>query len=235
MGGEADVKPEPDPAAPASEQTATGVEIKQEPQSAKTEAETTPANQPRPPAPEPSQQSELEKPVKTEKPDETTTSGVPDGTTETKVQPGGNDAGGVNEFDLHLDFGDDEIGNQNFLSGSNLGATTTGDGAQGAPDANNSSAVTAGGDAFDMELQKVGTATESGPQAGEGQPASQPELSTGLENPGGETSEDVMGPGESSFDDLFMGSENFGGDGDQGLLEGDGLMNMSELDDNWFT
>jgi hypothetical protein len=45
-----------------------------------------------------------------------------------------------------------------------------------------------------------------------------------------------MAPGESSFDDLFMENENFGGEGlgDQNLL-GDDLMNINELDDNWFT
>ena len=233
MGDEADVKLEPEPTAPAPEQTAPAVEIKQEPQP----TEATPTNQP-PPPPEPSQLSEPEQPVKTEKPDETTTPAMPEGTTETKAEPGGNDTRGVNEFDLHLDFGDDEIGNQNFLSGSNLGATTTGDGAQGTPEAHDSSAVTAGGDMFDMELQKVGPIVESGGEGGnqgEGPATSQPAPPMGLESQGGETSEDVMGPGESSFDDLFMDSENFGGEGDQGLLEGDGLMNMSELDDNWFT
>lgn len=224
-----ELAPEPEPE-PAPEQTAMDPEIKTEPQP---KAEGTPTN---PPAPaEPSQpDGQPEKPIKAEKPEETSPGAD---TTETKAEPEANDSGGVNEFDLHLDFGDDEIGNQNFLSGSNFGATATGD---GTPDLDHS-AATGGGDVFDMELQKVdGSETEQ--QQQQQQPQEQSQLqpqemaaSSQVDGPGGEMAEDVMGPGESSFDDLFLDSENFGGEGDQGLLEGDGLMNMSELDDNWFT
>lgn len=230
-----EIAPEPAPAevatepAPAAEQTAMDTEIKKEPEPQ--------AKEPLPPAAtEPSQPEEQpEKPVKTEKPEEAVPSAD---TTEAKAEPGANDGGGVNEFDLHLDLGDDEIGNRNFLSGS-FGATATGD---GIPDLDHS-AATAGGDAFDMELQKV-SGSETEQQQQQQQQPSQPEpqpppqemtTTSQVDGPGGEMVEDVIGPGESSFDDLFLDSENFGGEGDQGLLEGDGLMNMSELDDNWFT
>lgn len=222
--------PEPAPAevatepAPAAEQTAMDTEIKKEPEPQ--------AEEPPPAATEPSQPEEQpEKPMKTEKPEEPVPSAD---TTEAKAEPGANDGGGVNEFDLHLDLGDDEIGNRNFLSGS-FGATATGD---GMPDLDHS-AATAGGDAFDMELQKVsGSETEQQQQPSQPEPQPPPQEMTTtsqVDGSGGEMVEDVMGPGESSFDDLFLDSENFGGEGDQGLLEGDGLMNMSELDDNWFT
>lgn len=237
MDEEADAKHETEPAAapepapePAHEQTAMDTEIKTEPQP---KAEGTPTN---PPAPaEPSQPDEQpENPMKTEKPEETSPGAD---TTEAKAEPETNDSGGVNEFDLHLDFGDDEIGNQNFLSGSNFGATATGD--DGTPDLDHS-AATGGGDVFDMELQKVDGSETEQQQQQQPQEQSQPQpqemaASSQVDGPGGEMVEDVMGPGESSFDDLFLDSENFGGEGDQGLLEGDGLMNMSELDDNWFT
>ncbi|KAL4875375.1 hypothetical protein BJY04DRAFT_211398 [Aspergillus karnatakaensis] len=125
-----------------------------------------------------------------------------------------------NEFDLNLDFGDDgSAGNDNFFN-SNFGDPNAGAGM----DANlesghDSNALTTGGDAFDLELQKFTT------------------------DPGdshdqfGGNNDDIMGPGESSFDDLFMESENIGGNdnGDQDLLGGDGLMELNELDDSWFT
>ncbi|KAE8145668.1 hypothetical protein BDV25DRAFT_66106 [Aspergillus avenaceus] len=146
-----------------------------------------------------------------------------------------NDSGGANDFDLNLDFGDDDLGNETFLSGSNFGNTAAG----GAPNQqkrsdqtnnmtsditgpeNNNNTPT-GGDLFDLELKKTGVFdTQHG--ADEGQ------LGNGTE--------DIMAPGESSFDDLFMDNENFGGGevGDSNMLEGDGLMNINELDDSWFT
>lgn len=125
-----------------------------------------------------------------------------------------NTAGGVpNEFDLHLDFGNDDVGNHNFLSSHNFVNLGAG----------NNSGFMAG-------LQQNvgdGTANRPPPQQGEQQPGAQ------VNN----NSEEVIAPGESSFDDLFMERDNFGGGGagDQGLLEGDRLMNINELDDNWFT
>lgn len=113
--------------------------------------------------------------------------------------------GGPNEFDIDLDFGNDDMGNEAFLSGSAFQTVGTTGGAE------KTIGAAAGRGAFDMELQKT-----------EGE---------------GITTDDIMGPGESSFDDLFMETENFGGDATEDLhqLEGDSLMNINELDDNWFT
>ncbi|KAE8349192.1 hypothetical protein BDV28DRAFT_141706 [Aspergillus coremiiformis] len=147
-----------------------------------------------------------------------------------------NDSGGANDFDLNLDFGDDDLGNENFLSGSNLAATNTtgaadqekgigqsGNTAAQVPGlANSAASIPTGGDMFDLELQKTETfSAQNGTQEGQQ----------------GNIAEDIMAPGESSFDDLFMDNENFGGGevGDPGMLEGDSLMNMNELDDSWFT
>lgn len=101
--------------------------------------------------------------------------------------------GGPNEFDLDLDFGNDDMGNEAFLSGS----------------------------AFNGSTGKPIQATEAEPNQSQEQNAA----------------EDIMGPGESSFEDLFLGTEDFGDDatGDLNQLEGDSLMNINELDDNWFT
>lgn len=123
-----------------------------------------------------------------------------------------NENGGSNAFDLHLDFGNDDMGNQAFLSGTSFeNATPSGTDKPGTSQpTDNEIAASAGGGAFDLELQDT--------------------------NPDGGT-EDIIGPGESSFDDLFMENENFGesGTGDLNHLEGDSLMNLNELDDNWFT
>lgn len=119
-----------------------------------------------------------------------------------------NDPGSSNEFGLSLDFNDDDMGNQAFLSGSNF---------TGGADQSNTPQPPTGGSAFDMELQKT---------EGDG--------SNFLE-PGNGNSEDFMGPAESNFDDLFLDSGNFEeGEGDFNALEGGSLMNVNELDDNWF-
>lgn len=185
------------------------------------------------------QQDSAENPVKEEKPDESAVVGPnpsQSGPTEINFDSVLDDTGGANDFDLNLDFGDDDLGNENFLSGTNLGATNVagvgdqekgidlrGNTAAEVPGLESSAAsIPTGGDMFDLELQKAETFTTH--NAGqEGQPA----------NP----NEDIMAPGESSFDDLFMDSENFGsGDvGDPSMLEGDSLMNMNEIDDSWFT
>lgn len=215
--GEAGVKREPEPVAQAPEKAETGVDIKTEPQP------TMEASTPNPPAPstEPTQPNEPDQPVKVERPEETPAMAdqptAP--TTETKVETGLNETGGsgVNDFDLHLDFGDDEIGNQNFLNMNTGGGTNE----TIAADSSGAGNIPAGGDAFDLEFQKADV------QQQQRQPSqSQTDSQTG------EQTEDVMAPGESSFDDLFMGSGEMG---DQGLLEGDELMNINELDDNWFT
>ncbi|OQD85795.1 hypothetical protein PENANT_c009G01243 [Penicillium antarcticum] len=125
--------------------------------------------------------------------------------------------GGTNDFDLSLDFNDNDMGNQAFLSGSNFaGASATGT----AEKPNTSQAqpmeatASTGGGAFDMELSKT----------------------DGDDNfLQGNATDDFMGPAESNFDDLFMDTENFGeNSGDFNQLEGDTLMNVNELDDNWF-
>lgn len=129
-----------------------------------------------------------------------------------------NDTGGTNDFGLSLDFNDDDMGNQAFLSGSNFtasGATGGGDRLNTTQPLGNTSDIPAGGGAFDMELQKT-----------EG------DDSNFLQ---GNSGEDFMGPAESNFDDLFMDTDNFGENGgDFNQLEGDSLMNVNELDDNWF-
>ncbi|KAJ5082561.1 hypothetical protein N7532_011604 [Penicillium argentinense] len=131
-----------------------------------------------------------------------------------------NDTGGSNSFDLNLDFGNDDMGNQAFLSGTTFGNTpaTGADKPNASLPADNTNTVPApaGGGAFDMELQKTDGDANMFPEQGTG-------------------TDDIM-PGESSFDDLFMETENFGeGTGDLNQLEGDSLMNISELDDNWFS
>ncbi|PYH46360.1 uncharacterized protein BP01DRAFT_30046 [Aspergillus saccharolyticus JOP 1030-1] len=143
---------------------------------------------------------------------------------------------GPNDFDLNLDFGDDSVGNDDFLAGSHLVSAAPGNEAN-EPSGNTAAelvstdnlnaAVPAGGDAFDLELQKA-EAFSTQANTLTGQP---------LDGPGGGNLEDVMAPGESSFDDLFMENDNFGGDGtgDASLLEGDGLVDINDLDDSWFT
>lgn len=130
-----------------------------------------------------------------------------------------NTNGGSNSFDLHLDFGNDDMGNQAFLSGTAFGGTpTTGADKPGSSLATGSGTTPApaGGGAFDLELQNRGGENPFPGQDG--------------------GTEDIMGPGESSFDDLFMETENMGdnGTGDLNQLEGDTLMNLNELDENWF-
>ncbi|KAL5002614.1 hypothetical protein BDV10DRAFT_104875 [Aspergillus recurvatus] len=134
-----------------------------------------------------------------------------------------------NDFDLNLDFGDNNnnnnAGNENFFN-TTFGDPNAGSGPEGLntqmsnmEPGQDSNALPTGGDAFDLELQKF-SAQSDDPN----------------EQFGGGT-EDIIGPGESSFDDLFMESENMGGNenGDQDLLGGDGLMQLNEIDDNWFT
>ena len=130
-----------------------------------------------------------------------------------------NETGGSNSFNLSLDFGDDDMGNQAFLSGSTFGNASSGTDKLGTSQpTENTPTAPAGGGAFDTELQQT-----------EGDANAFPDQ--------GNTMEDLMGPGESSFDDLFMEAENLGDNstGDLNQLEGDSLMNISELDDNWFT
>ncbi|KAL4809440.1 hypothetical protein BDV18DRAFT_80534 [Aspergillus unguis] len=131
---------------------------------------------------------------------------------------------GSNEFGINLDFGDDgNAGNDNFFN-TNFGDSNAGSGLEGgntqmpnAEPGHDNSALPMGGDAFDLELQKF---TNQDPN-----------------EQFGNSTDDIMGPGESSFDDLFMESENMGGNdnGDNDLLGGDELMQLNELDDSWFT
>lgn len=118
---------------------------------------------------------------------------------------------GSNSFHLSLDFGDDDMENQAFLSGSAFGNTSN-----EKPDAAQQSAgptdIPTGGGTFDMELSAADSSVF----------------------PEGNGMDDMLGPGESSFDDLFMENENLDSGTDLNQLEGDSLMNISELDDNWF-
>lgn len=130
-----------------------------------------------------------------------------------------NTTGGSNSFDLHLDFGNDDMGDQAFLSGTAFGNTVSAGNdnpSTSQPTGSDTTPAPAGGGAFDLELQKAGGENPFPGQEG--------------------GTEDIMGPGESSFDDLFMETENMGdnGTGDLNQLEGDTLMNLNELDDNWF-
>ncbi|KAG2415340.1 hypothetical protein HFD88_006531 [Aspergillus terreus] len=166
------------------------------------------------------------------------------GTGELNFNQAPNDASAPNEFDLNLDFGEDNIGNENFLSGSNFGNidqsghneqeksndTPTNIASNAHGDTGQDTNVQAGGDAFDLELQKAGVFTEQ-------QPEGQSTNNNSNNNGNNGNNEDAMALGQSSFDELFMESENFGGEGmgDPNLLEGDGLMNINELDDSWFT
>ncbi len=133
---------------------------------------------------------------------------------------------GPNEFDLNLDFGEDgnagnesffnaTFGNQDAGSGLDAGNTQMSNTESG----QDNNALQTGGDAFDLELEKFS-----------GQPGDASGQFDG-------NTEDIMGPGESSFDDLFMESENLGGNGNenQDMLPGDGLMQLDELDDSWFS
>ncbi|KAJ5127094.1 hypothetical protein N7448_007873 [Penicillium atrosanguineum] len=110
---------------------------------------------------------------------------------------------GANSFDLNLDFGNDDMGDQAFLSGTFGNATETNADkpATSMPEEDSTNAP-AGGDAFDLELQNTGMDSNPFPDQG--------------------TGDDIMGPGESSFDDLFMETENLGedGTGDLNQLEG---------------
>jgi len=217
------VKPEREAGEQAPEKAEKEVDIKIE----QTTKDVT-TNSPAPAAAEPSQPNEPDQHVKIEQPSETPA--VPDqSTAETKFDTELNETAGgaANEFDLHLDFGNDEIGNQNFLNMNTGGGTNEADGS------GFGSSIPSGGDAFDLEFEKAGAIT-----GGEQQPQQQqheqpqPQTQPGTDSQTGDQSEDIMAPGESSFDDLFMGSGEMG---DQGLLEGDELMNINELDDNWFT
>lgn len=155
----------------------------------------------------------------TEKPDFTDQS-FPESTEGLNFDSVLNENRGSNSFDLQLDFGNDDMGNQAFLSGTAFGnAASTGTEKAGTTQPTDSTtAAPAGGGTFDLELQNTAVGGEN-PFPGQD---------------GG--TEDIMGPGESSFDDLFMETENLGdsGTGDLNQLEGDSLMNLNELDDNWF-
>lgn len=127
------------------------------------------------------------------------------------------DGGAPNSFDLNYDFGNDDMGNQAFLSGTAFGSTSTGPDKSGTSllPTDNGTTAPAGGGTFDLELGKTLDAGDSF------------DPGTGME--------DMMGPGESSFDDLFMESENLGETGDLNQLEGGSLMEINELDDSWFS
>ncbi|KAF7718912.1 Uncharacterized protein PECH_006650 [Penicillium ucsense] len=136
-----------------------------------------------------------------------------------KYDTGLDGAGAHNSFDLNCDFGNDDSGNQAFLSGTSFGNPTASNdkGGQATASAKPQAAPTAGGDAFDMELGKTDSHLNSFADHTNGM-------------------DDMMGPGESSFDDLFMEADNMGGTGgDLQQLEGNNLMEMNELDDSWFS
>lgn len=196
----APVKPEPATDSAKVESKAEDVAVTEVPQQQTTKA-----------IPEPQPSSDVKEEKGAENEAAPTEQGFPDSGEALNFDSVLNEHGGSNAFDLHLDFGNDDMGNQAFLSGTSFeNATPSGTDKPGASrPPNNDIAAPAGEGAFDLELQNT--------------------------NPDG--TDDIIGPGESSFDDLFMESENFGenGTGDLNQLEGDSLMNLNELDDNWFT
>lgn len=122
-----------------------------------------------------------------------------------------------NDFDLNFNFTNDEIGDQNFLAGADFGnanATVGGD-TNNDNGANAISSLLPGlesyasnnaGDSFNFDLPKLGDHGNGG-------------------------QDDLMGPGESSFDDLFLEKNDL--EGDDNLLAGGELMDIGELDDSW--
>ncbi|KUL86917.1 hypothetical protein ZTR_05334 [Talaromyces verruculosus] len=120
-----------------------------------------------------------------------------------------------NDFDLNFNFTNDEIGDQNFLAGADFGnanATMGGD-TNNDNGANAISSLLPGlesyasnnaGDSFNFDLPKLG---------------------------GNGGHDDLMAPGESSFDDLFLEKNDL--EGNDNLLAGDELMSLGELDDSW--
>jgi hypothetical protein len=134
---------------------------------------------------------------------------------------------GPNEFDLNLDFGNDDVGNQNFLAGTQfLDSSSTnmaGDGAENPASISSllpgleSYAANTEDENFNFDFNKLpGDSAE--PQTDDSKNYAHDEMAV---------------HGESSFDDLFMEKDNFGGDGDDNLL-GDN-MDLGEIDDSWFT
>jgi hypothetical protein len=122
-----------------------------------------------------------------------------------------------NDFDLNFNFTNDEIGDQNFLAGADFGnanATMGGD-TNNDNGANAISSLLPGlesyasnnaGDSFNFDLPKLG---------------------------GNGGHDDLMAPGESSFDDLFLEKNDL--EGNDNLLAGDELMSLGELDDSWLS
>lgn len=249
--------PAPVPAAPAAEpQQAEDVVMKEEPvdsgesaqgPAGQTEAQSAEQRKPdaqgegQAPQATADQQTGQEKDVKKEKQEETGTEtgqqfGTGDELNFDSMLP---DTGGAgpNEFDLHLDFGNDEIGNQNFLSGTSFldsGAGNNGGTGQGKDQSGSISSLLPGlesyaanatSEEFNLDLQNAGNNTSK-------QQGQQPDAQK--DNNNNNNQDEVMAPGGSSFDDLFMENDHFGGDGDDNLLGGDGLMDIGELDDSWF-
>lgn len=122
-----------------------------------------------------------------------------------------------NDFDLNFNFTNDEIGDQNFLAGADFGNanTTLGGDTNNDNGANAISSLLPGlesyasnnaGDSFNFDLPKLGDHGNGG-------------------------HDDLMEPGESSFDDLFLEKNDL--EGDENLLAGGELMDLGELDDSW--
>jgi hypothetical protein len=133
---------------------------------------------------------------------------------------------GPNDFDLSLDFGNDDIENQNFLAGTNFldsstaAATITGDGMENQGSISSllrgleSYATHPTDDQFNFDFNRLSA------DASRQQP---------INDQRNNSQDDMALHGESSFDDLFMEKDNFGGDGEDSLL-GDSM----DLGDSWF-
>uniref|UniRef100_A0A093UUR9 Titin n=1 Tax=Talaromyces marneffei PM1 TaxID=1077442 RepID=A0A093UUR9_TALMA len=122
-----------------------------------------------------------------------------------------------NDFDLNFNFTNDEIGDQNFLAGADFGNTNATMGGEINNDngANTISSLLPGiehyasnnaGDSFNFDLPKLGDQQNGG-------------------------QDDLMAPGESSFDDLFLEKNDL--EGDDNLLGSGEFMELGELDDSW--
>jgi hypothetical protein len=132
---------------------------------------------------------------------------------------------GPNDFDLNLDFGNDDIGNQNFLAGTNFmessAANISSDGPENPGSISSllpgleSYATNNTDDHFNFDFNKLSGESEQ-------------QLAGDQKN---NSLDDMALHGESSFDDLFMEKDNFGADGDDDLL-GDN-MDFGEIDGSW--
>lgn len=137
---------------------------------------------------------------------------------------------GNNALDLNLNVDNDKVGNDNSLAGTNFLNTETGGGnPQPNNDTNsnlNASAQSSNNNPGTLP-QDTGGAAAANNLAGE-------DFNLGLQDLSQSDQQgpiDILVPGESSFDDLFMEKEQH--DGEDGMGE-TGLAGLNTMDDSWF-